>query len=125
MKHEVTILDPGIKDDFAEARGVWESQFSANIFIKPPIRIGHELGNLIGGKAGNIIISEVASTDEGTHAIVACAQGRESHSSGAQAVEQAMDRLRTYLNADPSQFGTLRDSFAQEPLLASYSARQM
>lgn len=123
IRHEVTTLEPGIQN-ISDPKEGWRQQFAADVYIQPPVRIGAELGALIAGAAGNIIISEVTSTTEGTHATVACA---ESGDANARVVEQAIDRLRTYLNTDPLQAGLLREEFAREPLSVEihHNFRQM
>lgn len=125
IEHEVTILHPGAKDSMKPGSGVWESQYSADVLIQPPIQIGDGLSRFIGGIAGNIIITEVASTSEATHATISCGQGRESYSNGAEAVEQAVDRLRKYLNTKNTVLGVLRVEYAEEPLLSGHNPRQM
>jgi hypothetical protein len=125
IEHEVTMLQPGATDSMNPGSGVWESQYSADVLIQPPIKIGKALGKFIGGNVGNIIITEVASTSEATHATIACGQGRASYNSGAEAVELAVDRLRKYLNTENTLLGVLGVEFAQEPLLKGYNPREM
>ena len=103
---EVLIIEPGITNNGGPA---WETPCAADVYINKPVTIGAELGRFIGGTAIEcIIISEVGSTTEGSHVIVAA--------ENVEFVEQAVNRLRTYFRTEPSQLGMLRKTFAEEPL---------